>query len=124
MVTGRRAFHGNSKLSTLSAILKEEPKPVSGIVPDVPRDLEKVISRCLRKDSARRFQHMDDVKVALEELKEESDSGKLPEATTSVVPGGRKSRLVWVIAGAALLLLALAGGWLRFLKPTPHAVPR
>jgi serine/threonine protein kinase len=41
MVTGRRAFHGDSKLSTLSAILKEEPKPVNSLVPDVPRDLEK-----------------------------------------------------------------------------------
>jgi serine/threonine protein kinase len=56
MVTGRRAFHGDSKLSTLSAILKEDPKPVSGITPDVPRDLEKIISRCLRKDPHRRFQ--------------------------------------------------------------------
>jgi serine/threonine protein kinase len=36
MVTGRRAFHGDSKLSTLSAILKEDPKPVSSITPDVP----------------------------------------------------------------------------------------
>src|SRR5207245_1284602 len=47
MVTGRRAFHGDSKLSTLSAILKEEPKPVTRIAPDVPRDLGKIIARCL-----------------------------------------------------------------------------
>src|SRR5580765_4188598 len=76
MVTGRRAFHGDSKLSTLSAILKEDPNPVSSIVPDVPRDLEKIISRCLRKDAERRFQTMADLRVALEELKEESESGK------------------------------------------------
>jgi serine/threonine protein kinase len=66
MVTGRRAFHGDSKLSTLSAILKDDPKPVSSIMPDVPRDLEKIISHCLRKDPERRFQHMADVKTLLD----------------------------------------------------------
>jgi serine/threonine protein kinase len=54
MVTGQRAFRGDSKLSTLSAILKEDPKPVSSVVPDVPRDLEKIITHCLRKDPGRR----------------------------------------------------------------------
>src|SRR6266852_7051487 len=58
MTTGRRAFHGDSQIATLSAILKEEPKPASGLVPDVPRDLEMIINRCLRKDPARRFQYM------------------------------------------------------------------
>ena len=48
----------------------------------IPQELEKLISRCLRKDPARRFQHMDDVKVALEELKEESESGQLARATS------------------------------------------
>jgi len=37
MVTGRPAFHGDSKLLTLSAILKDDPKPLGNIVPDVPR---------------------------------------------------------------------------------------
>src|SRR5690348_12492368 len=70
MVTGRQAFHGDSKLSTLSAILKDDPKPVSAVAIDIPRDLEKMINRCLRKDPDRRFQHMGDVKVALQELRE------------------------------------------------------
>src|SRR6266851_5095246 len=47
MVTGQCAFHGDSKLSTLSAILKEDPKPVSAVVADAPLDLEKIIARCL-----------------------------------------------------------------------------
>src|SRR5215469_1754488 len=74
MATGRCAFRRQSKMSTLSAILREEPKPAGEAI---PRDLEKIIARCLRKDVARRFQHIDDVKIALEELKEESESGKL-----------------------------------------------
>ena len=75
MVTGQRAFQGDSKMSILAAVLNQEPKPASEISRALPRDLEKIITRCLRKDPSRRFQHMADLKMALEELKEESDSG-------------------------------------------------
>jgi Tol biopolymer transport system component len=127
MITGERAFHGDSKLSTLSAILKEEPRPVSSIRHDVPRDLEKIVSRCLRKDPDRRFQHMDDLKVALLDLKEESDSGKLSTVIDDTVPTRRRKS--WLAWASGLVVLALLGGaavWLRFLRPqgTPGLVPR
>src|SRR5512136_1893954 len=80
MVTGQKAFQGASKMSTLSAILHQEPKPVSGITPAIPADLEKLINRCLRKDPQRRWQAMADLKVSLDELKEDSDSGRLQAA--------------------------------------------
>ncbi|HUK74027.1 MAG TPA: hypothetical protein VLV47_00970, partial [Candidatus Bathyarchaeia archaeon] len=114
----------DSKLSTLSAILKDDPKPVSSIAPDVPGDLEKIIARCLRKDPERRFQHMDDLKVALLDLKEESDSGKLAGGPVSAAPRRRKSRVVWLLAAAAVLLLALAAVGLRLLRTAPRAAPR
>ena len=88
MVTGRKAFQGETKLSTLTAILREEPKRASEIVEDLPTEVERIISRCLRKEPSRRFQHMDDVKVELEELKEESDSGKL----LAVPPAAQQGR--------------------------------
>jgi len=98
MVTGRQPFRGDSKLSTLSAILKDEPKPVSALSVGAPRDLEKVINRCLRKDPVRRFQHMADLKVALEELKQESESGTLEKARLAVSSSRR-------LAGYAALIL-------------------
>src|SRR6266480_1518030 len=101
MVTGRRAFQGDSKISTLSAILREEPKSASQIVEGLPRELERIIARCLRKSQERRFQAMPDLKVALEELKEESDSGTLSAAPAPMRL--RDRRLVW-----AVLLLAIA----------------
>jgi serine/threonine protein kinase len=70
MVTGRRAFAGNSASATLAAVVGDQPKPPSEIVSDLPRDLEKLILRCLRKEPDRRFQHMGDVKVELLEVKE------------------------------------------------------
>ncbi len=102
MVTGRRAFQGETKISTLSAILHQELKPLGE---GVPLDLEKLLLRCLRKDPERRAQLMKDVKIALEELKEESESGKL-----AGVPVASKSRPwpAWTVAATAVVLLAVA----------------
>ncbi len=101
MATGRRAFQGDSNLSTLSAILRDEPKAPSEVADGVPRELERVITRCLRKNPDRRFQAMPDLKVALEELKEESDSGTLGAAPS--VPRRWSRNRVWT---AALLVVA------------------
>ena len=121
MVTGKRAFHGDSKLSTLSAILREEP---GALPPEVPRDLEKIIDRCLRKDPNRRYQHADDLKLALLELKEESDSGKLAGPGAAVAPS-RRARMWWVVALAPLLPVVGLGIWMRFHAPTvPRATPK
>ena len=81
MATGRRPFEGGNKISTLSAILNKEPPPLAEVAPAVPAELEKIISRCLRKDLDRRAQHADDIKVALEELREDSTSGKPSRAS-------------------------------------------
>jgi serine/threonine protein kinase len=77
MVTGRRAFEGTNKISTLGAILHTEPKAASEISAGVPTELDKIIARCLRKDPERRAQGIADIKLALEELKQESESGRL-----------------------------------------------
>ncbi len=118
MVTGRRAFEGGTKLATLSAILHQDPKPVSEIAANVPAELEKIIARCLRKDPERRAQHMGDIKLALEELKEDSESGKLSSALfgapSGPAPSPLRSRGALIAAGT-LLLLALVGlaWWLK-----------
>jgi serine/threonine protein kinase len=73
MITGQMAFGGETKLSTLSAILDRDPLPPSTIAKQTPSELEKLVLRCLRKDPERRMQHMGNIKLALNELKEESD---------------------------------------------------
>jgi Tol biopolymer transport system component len=109
MVTGVRAFQGETRISTLSAILQKEPPPVSEVSPGLPRELERVIVLCLRKDPVRRFQHMDDVKTLLEDLREEPESASLaPVAVADSAPGRRR----WFIAAAvgALTASVLAAG--------------
>jgi Tol biopolymer transport system component/tRNA A-37 threonylcarbamoyl transferase component Bud32 len=112
VLTGRPAFPGDSKLAVLTAILHREPKPMRQIVPDVPPELERIVARCLRKDPARRFQGMDDLRVALEEVKEESESG--PQAPAALAHRRRVWKPAWIVAGAALALLVVAAfrfGW-------------
>ncbi len=109
LVTGVRPFQGQTKISTLSAILYQEPKPFGAVAPSLPRELERIILHCLRKDPARRFQHMEDIKTLLEELKEESESGKLSAA----LPGGpAPASRRWFAAAAPITaaLAALAAG--------------
>lgn len=113
MITGRRAFQGSNRISTLSAILEKEPAPL-GV--EIPRDLEKVITRCLRKDPARRFQNMADLKVTLEELKEESDSRNLSSLSAPAEPIPARG---WFLRKSAILPIILAAvlasaAWLYF----------
>jgi len=107
MATGVRPFQGDTNLSVLSAILQKEPEPVSAIRHDIPADLERIISRCLKKDVERRFQHMGDVRVALLEFKEDSESGvtAAPPARRPAWPPMRKA----LIAGVILAILAAGG---------------
>jgi hypothetical protein len=115
MVTGQRAFHGDSRMSTLAAVMNQEPKAVSESVPAVPRELERLIARCLRKDVARRAQHMPDLKLALEELAQDSESGTLTGPPTA----GTKTRK-WHIAGAVALAVAVVAAvlvWHRSAAP-------
>ncbi len=77
MVTGFRAFKGDSSVSTLSAVLRDEVRPISEIAPDVPLELEQIIDRCLYKNPDNRFQSMKEVEQALTTLRRYSDSGVL-----------------------------------------------
>jgi Tol biopolymer transport system component/tRNA A-37 threonylcarbamoyl transferase component Bud32 len=105
MLTARRAFRRDTPAQTLAAILHMEPPPLE---PAIPREMDKLVMHCLRKDPTRRYQHMDDVKIALEDLKEESESGTLEGAATVE----RKRRRWWPwAAGAAALLLAAVAVW-------------
>ena len=104
MLTGRRPFRRDTPALTLAAILHMEPPPLPA---EIPHDVEKVITRCLRKDPARRFQTMADLKVTLEELKEDSESGKL--AAAEPAPTASRGRRFVALLAAAVLVLGAVG---------------
>jgi eukaryotic-like serine/threonine-protein kinase len=122
MVTGQRAFSGGSKLSSLSAVLYKDPQPASEAAADIPPELDRIISRCLKKDPERRWQTMADVKVALEELREDMDSSRISVGMPAA-PVRRKPRTrLWT--GAGVLAGILLGFALRlslekwFIRPS------
>ena len=99
MITGRVAFAGDSFLDIASAVIRETQKPLSDSGRDVPGELERIVARCLRKDPDRRFQTAADLKVALEELREETESGERSPADPA--PRRRWRRVLLAVALAA-----------------------
>jgi Tol biopolymer transport system component len=124
MLTGRRAFQGNSKISTLAAILNHEPDPVEHVVKGTPREVSRILHRCLRKEPQRRAQSMADLKLALEELKQESESG-----TLAAPPAARSDKRRYTVWAVLAVLVAFAGAAFWFLRdysasqPALQAVP-
>jgi TolB-like protein/Tfp pilus assembly protein PilF len=68
MITGERPFKGESSASLISAILRDLPQSISETRSDVPRQLDRVIQRCLQKDPERRYQTAKDLRNDLEDL--------------------------------------------------------
>jgi len=118
MATGQRAFSAETTVSTITCILRDEPKPTSGDVAGVSPELERVIARCLRKDPERRFQTATDVRNALEELREGHTVHSAAIAVST--PGHRAVRglKLWAVVGGLIVVTAVAG-WLL----THHAAP-
>lgn len=106
MATGRRPFHGDSAVTVMYKISHEDPQRPSDIVP-VAAELEALILRCLRRDPARRFQTMDDLKSALEDLQIESSSSR-------AVPAQAPSRTRRMVVAAAVAVVLAVTGWLAF----------
>ncbi len=133
MVTGARAFEGDSLLTTLSAILRDDARPVAEYAPDAPPQLEMVIARCLRKDPDQRWQTMHDVVMALAALKHESDSGllhrmrlrytgaEIANAQNADASGsGSKGPILIAVLSGVIAMCAITAGavwWTRHHKP-------
>ena len=113
LASGKRAFEGESKVSVLAAILQKQPAPLRRHAPAAPPELERIILRCLNKSPDRRYQHMGDLKLSLEELLEDYEAGRLtppePAESPALAPRG--------IAWRPLLAAALAGVFLGAMMP-------
>ena len=124
-LTSRRAFEGETVSETLAAILKGEPE--WKLLPaDTPWKVKDLLHQCLRKDLARRFQHMGDLRIALLDIKEELDSGVLILGEpVKASPRGERWRLGWAAAaGFMLIILGLIIGQFIRLRPEQQEQPK
>src|SRR3954451_14207326 len=103
MLSGSRAFRGDTTVDTISSILKEEPPALSATGRDVPPLLERIVHHCLEKDPADRFQSARDIAFALEALS--SASSPAASAASSASPAVTNPRKSWHVPA----LLALIG---------------
>jgi len=115
MVTGRRAFQGESNLSVASAVLEKDPEPISTLQPMTPPALERAIRRCLAKDAEDRWQTARDLDLELKWIAEAGPQTHVPAPLVShrKVPG----RLAWKVA--AILALTTIIFTIGFLLRAP-----
>ena len=102
MATGRRPFAGDSTPALMFSILKDEPKLVAELRPDVPADVSRLIGRCLEKQPRDRIQRTTEILADLKALRRAWESGAvgLPKAAT---PGSSAPRLHERVASIAVL---------------------
>src|SRR5262249_8816071 len=93
----------------ISSILKDTPVSVTRLNAALPRELGRVVRRCLEKDPGQRYQSARDIRNELEDLERDIESGEISPAAGSVRGAARRRRWllplaagVWLIAGAAL----------------------
>jgi serine/threonine protein kinase/Tol biopolymer transport system component len=106
MISGKRAFHGDSPADTMSAILKEEPPELSEAARQVPPALERIVHHCLEKNPGQRFQSAGDIAFSLEALTEISTTSKTGAHS---LPAASGRRWLLPVAGALLATVACVG---------------
>src|SRR5437870_6582297 len=106
MLSGHRAFHGESAADTMSAILNEDPPDLSDTNQNISPALERLVNHCLEKNPEARFHSASDLAFALEATSGSSGaSDKTITAMTSLPARERiRKQLPWIVS--ALLVLA------------------
>jgi hypothetical protein len=107
MLSGKRAFHGDSAADTMSAILKEDPPDLSVTNQNISPGLERIVRHCLEKTPEQRFHSAHDLAFDLEAL-----SGLSGQSLAAAAPAGRRRLRLPAMALAALALALLAAGGL------------
>lgn len=133
LFTGKRPFEGEGHLDVVSSILRDDPIPIREIAPTLPRQLERIVGKALRKDRDHRYQHIKDLEIDIEDLRDEirfeskrgnSADQLLPAQTasagrfstfTSTISTTRRFSLLHALVFIAISGLALGGVW--YLRP-------
>ena len=124
MVGGIPPFRGETPSDCIASILKTEPPPLSGVLPDVPLKLESILQKALRKNSDERYQTIKEMLADLRNLKGELEAeGSSPQtkarAESIVSKIKRHKRGVLLTLAAAILAAAAFAYSFFFVAPAP-----
>src|SRR6201993_1172805 len=109
MATGALPFRGESSGVVFKAILDGTPTSAVRLNPDLPAELERIITKCLEKDRNLRYQHASEIRTDLQRLKRDTESASLPEPSAGATsrPGARWKLTIPV--ALAIVVLAVVG---------------
>jgi serine/threonine protein kinase len=120
MLSGKRAFHGDTPADTMSSILKEDPADLSETNRNVSPALERMVQHCLEKNPEQRFHSARDVAFGLEALS--TTSGSAPTKAAQAV-SQRRMPIATYLAGALFLItLAFLAGRFSHTRNADSAV--
>jgi Tol biopolymer transport system component len=124
MATGHLPFQGDTAMSVLSAVLKENPRSATELNPALPSAFPRVLKTCLQKDPERRYQSAKDLRNELRTLKEELDSGELARPTAGPAAVPRSKGLRFGVAAAVVVAAAVGAAlwWRGAPAPRPEAI--
>jgi len=125
MITGRSPFQGKTITDTLSAVIRDQPKPIGEFNSGVPVELERIVLKCLEKAVDDRYRSADEVAADLKRLRKLSVSQAVPMVTVAGLPVARRRwRLPLMVGTTALVsVVALAFGLPRLFGDPSSATP-
>ncbi|MDQ2979736.1 MAG: protein kinase [Acidobacteriota bacterium] len=111
MATGKRAFERGTTAETLTAIIREEPAPVSQLNPKVPAPIRWLLERCLAKDPEDRFGTTKDLARDLASIRDHLSEAPMSGEATGQQPAAaaRRTRRLWPFLAGAAVLAAVVG---------------
>ena len=138
MPTGRQAFSGATAAAIFDAILHQPPAPPSRLNPELPVEIDRILSKALEKDRDLRCRTVAELRADLKRLKRDTDSGRLRSAAVSAAgtrasrsrqegeqqhgqearatagetPAVRRGWLLWLAGSLAAIVTGLAVAWL------------
>jgi eukaryotic-like serine/threonine-protein kinase len=110
MLTGRRAFAGESPLEIISSILKDEPTPIRQISPEVPTEIERIAEKTLRKNADERYQTAGELLTDLKNAKKDLEfQEKLEQSDALPFREEAKTRIMSAATGETQLPMTVSG---------------
>ena len=120
MLSGTRAFPGDSAADAMSAILKEDPPELSQGGKTFPPGLDRIVHHCLEKNPGQRFQSARDIAFALESLSGVSGSTSQPAIRPS---GALPKRAMAAVAALLVVAAGILAGWMAGTKSSAKDSP-